>query len=109
MPTLPARFINKPKFRNTMTVTVQYKGQLRLTMGLDSEEVRVPEGVSIEILLKDLAERGGKEFAEIALDGDGLPLRTLLVAIDGIQVTDLRLPIDAHVKEITLIPPIAGG
>jgi len=92
-----------------MTVTVQYRGQLSFAMGLDSEEVHLQEGVSVEVLLKGLAERGGGEFAEIALDGDGVPRRTLLVAIDGIQVTDLEVPIDDHVNEITLIPPIAGG
>ena len=109
MSTFPGRLSNKLKLLSTMIVTVQYRGQLSFAMGLDFEEVHLREGTSIEMLLKELAERGGEKFGEIALDGEGVPLRTLLVAVDGIQVTDFRVPIDDQVKEITLIPPIAGG
>ena len=92
-----------------MPVTVHYRGQLATAMGADSEEIELGQNESIQSLLKGLADRGGKDFAEIVMDGDGAPRRTLLVAVDGQQIIDLDEPLDIGVVEITLIPPISGG
>ena len=42
-------------------------------------------------------------------DSEGRQRRTLLVAIDGEQVVDFESPISDGAREITLMPPIAGG
>lgn len=92
-----------------MSVIIHYRGQLASAMGVDSEELDIAQASSIRSVLQEISARGGGAFAEIALDDYGAPRRTLLVAIDGEQITDFGLKIASHVKEITLIPPIAGG
>ena len=92
-----------------MTVIIHYRGQLASAMGVDSEEVNIEQASSIRSVLQELSARAGSAFAEIALDENGVPRRTLLVAIDGEQITDFGMELAPHVKEITLIPPIAGG
>ena len=92
-----------------MAVIIHYRGQLATAMGVDSEEVDIGQASSIRSLLQELSARAGGAFAEIALDVNGVPRRTLLVAIDGEQITDFGMEIASDVKEITLIPPIAGG
>jgi molybdopterin converting factor small subunit len=92
-----------------MPVTVHYRGQLSTAMGADSEEIELGQNESIQSLLQGLAKRGSKDFADIVLDDDGAPRRTLLVAVDGQQVVGLDELLDTGVHEITLIPPISGG
>lgn len=92
-----------------MTISIHYRGQLASAMGLESEVADIEQGSSVCSILQDLAGRAGDAFSEIALDANGVPRRTLLVAIDGEQVTDFGKEITSHVNEITLIPPISGG
>ena len=92
-----------------MTINIHYRGQLANAMGVDSEELDIVPPSSISSILQGLAEKGGGAFADIALDADGVPRRTLLVAVDGEQVTDFSMEVSPNVNEITLIPPIAGG
>ena len=92
-----------------MTINIHYRGQLANAMGVDNEEIDIVPPSSIDSILQGLAERGGSAFAEIALDADGAPRRTLLVAVDGEQVVDFSMELAPDVNEITLIPPNAGG
>ncbi|MFP6873974.1 MAG: MoaD/ThiS family protein [Verrucomicrobiales bacterium] len=92
-----------------MRIILNFRGQLANALGGSSEKIDVDCGSSINSILQDLALRGGTAFTDIAFDSHGTPSRTLLVAVDGEQVTDFGMALASHTKEITFIPPIAGG
>lgn len=92
-----------------MTIQIHYRGQLATAMGVDSEDIEIDHHSSVSAILQDLAKRAGPDFASIALDDDGVPRRTLLIAVDGEQVADYGKELAAGTNEITLIPPISGG
>ena len=60
-------------------------------------------------MIADLVAELGDGVREIVCDSEGQQRRTLLVAIDGEQVVDFESPLGGDVREITLMPPIAGG
>lgn len=93
-----------------MTVQLNYRGQLAIAAKSPSEVINPRPGTSIADLIRAAAARHGQDFARLVLADDGTFRSTLLVALDGDQVQnpeDTRLPETA--KEITLLPPIAGG
>ncbi len=92
-----------------MTVRLNYRGQLAGAAGRSSEEVEADPADTVLSLVLAAARRAGGEFEAMVFDGDGAPRRTLLVASDGEQVVDLSVPVGEDVREITLMPPIAGG
>ena len=92
-----------------MRITLNFRGQIATALGGSSDQVDVDTGASINSILQDLALCGGEAFTDIAFDSHGKPNRTLLVAVDGEQATDFEMALAPHVKEITFIPPIAGG
>jgi molybdopterin converting factor small subunit len=90
-------------------VRVHYCGQLGIAAGRGHAEIPVEDGVTIGDFVRALAERTGGEFARLVLDGEGKLRSTLLVAVDGEQVADFARAIEGNVREVTLLPPIAGG
>jgi molybdopterin converting factor small subunit len=92
-----------------MRIALNFRGQLANALGGSSDQIDINSSSSINSILNGLALRGGEAFTEIAFDSHGRPSRTLLVAVDGEQITDFEMAIAPHAKEITFIPPIAGG
>ncbi len=92
-----------------MKVQLNYRGQLAAASGTASEAVEVAAGDSVLAIVGDAARRIGGEFEAMVFGPDGEARRTLLVAVDGEQAVDLSAPIGGGVREITLMPPIAGG
>ena len=93
-----------------MTIQLNYRGQLALAAKAPSEEINPRPGTTIADLIKAAAARHGQDFAKLILASDGSFRSTLLVALDGEQIQnpeEAQLPETA--KEITLLPPIAGG
>ena len=92
-----------------MNVTVQLRGQLATAAGRGEAGRELAPGESLTGLIAALADEHGEAFREIVFDGEGRQRRTLLVAVDGEQAVDFDAPIGEGVREITLMPPIAGG
>ena len=92
-----------------MRITLNFRGQIATALGESSVQFDVHSGATINSIIQDLAQRGGVAFTDIAFDSHGKPNRTLLVAVDGEQSTDFEIAIAPETKEITFIPPIAGG
>jgi molybdopterin synthase sulfur carrier subunit len=94
-----------------MKLRVQYMAQLRSAVGRAEEEVELPEGSSLAILLDHLAALRGHEAAKHLLAPSGDALHSLLVIVNDsakpapLASTTLLQPGDT----ITLLPPIAGG
>ena len=92
-----------------MKVTVRYRGQLATAMGVASEEMELPQGSTPASLVREISARASDGFASLMVDGDGVPRRSLLVAIDGEQAVDYDEVLCDEVREVVLMPPIAGG
>lgn len=92
-----------------MRIVINFRGQLANALGGSSDQIEVNSSSSINSILQDLAFRGGTAFTDIAFDCHGKPSRTLLVAVDGEQITDFEMALAPDTQEITFIPPIAGG
>ena len=89
---------------------VHYSGQLALASSVTEETIDIAEGAStVQDVVARLAERHGEAFKKLIYHEDGHIERTLFMALDGEQVTDLAMPLTAAHQELMLMPPIAGG
>jgi molybdopterin converting factor small subunit len=92
-----------------MKVTVKYSAQARVATGLSSEEVELDEPTSIHDLVVRLSRQHGTAFRRLALDANGCPHPSLLVAIGDDQVRSGDHRKVAPGEIITIITPMSGG
>ena len=93
-----------------MTIQLNYRGQLAMAAMRPSEEIDPRPGTKISDIIRAAAARNGHEFAKLVLASDGSFRNTLLIALDGEQVQNPdQAVLPASAREITLLPPIAGG
>jgi len=93
-----------------MTIQLNYRGQLAIAASSPTEEINPRPGTSIADVIRAAAARHGKDFSKLILGEDGNFRSTLLIALDGDQIQDPEeTQIPESAKEITLLPPIAGG
>jgi molybdopterin converting factor small subunit len=92
-----------------MKVTVKYAAQARVATGLAAEDVELDEPTTVHDLVIRLARQHGSAFRRLALDANGCPHPSLLVAIgdDQVRSGDHRKVTSGEV--ITIITPISGG
>ncbi len=93
-----------------MTIQLNYRGQLAIAAKGSTEEINPRPGTPVADLIRAAAARHGEEFSKLILAADGTGRSTLLIALDGEQIQDpeeTKLPEGA--RELTLLPPIAGG
>ena len=92
-----------------MKVTFRYTSQLATAAGSSEETIETETGSALLSLLRDLSSKHGPGFAKFVVDEDGNVTPTLVVAVNGSQVSveDLvSLDTDA---EVMLITPMSGG
>ncbi len=92
-----------------MTLRLHYSGQLSLACERSDETLEIENGATVGEVVHLLAQKHGKSFQKFVLNNAGDVESTLFLALDGEQVTDLSLPIQADHRELMLMPPIAGG
>lgn len=92
-----------------MKVTVKYSAQARVATGLSSEEIELDEPTTVHDLVIRLSRQHGSAFRRLALDANGCPHPSLLVAIGDQQVRpgDHRKVVQG--ETITILTPISGG
>jgi molybdopterin converting factor small subunit len=92
-----------------MKVTVKYSAQARVATGLSSEELELEEPTTVHDLVIRLARQHGTAFRRLALDANGCPHPSLLVAIgdDQVRSGDHRKVVSG--ETVTIITPISGG
>jgi molybdopterin converting factor small subunit len=92
-----------------MKVTVKYAAQARVATGLSSEVVELDEPTTVHDLVIRLARQHGTAFRRLALDANGCPHPSLLVAIgdDQVRAGDHRKVASGEI--VTIITPISGG
>lgn len=93
-----------------MEITIQYTGQLAGIAGTSEETVTVAGDGRLKSLVDELAERHGRKYADLVLDGEGRLHPSLLVIVDGEQIDGDRAALDLEgVRTVMLMTPIAGG
>jgi molybdopterin converting factor small subunit len=92
-----------------MKVTVKYGAQARVATGIPVEEVEFDGPLTVHDLVLRLARQHGSAFRRLALDDNGRPHPSLLVAIgdDQVRAGDPRRV--AAGETITILTPISGG
>jgi len=92
-----------------MKVTFRYTSQLAAAVGASEEILETESGSALLGLLRDLAAKHGSDFAKFVVDADGNVVSTLVVAVNGSQVSVEELvSLDSN-SEVMLITPMSGG
>ena len=92
-----------------MKVTFRYTSQLATAAGSSEEVVETENGSALLGLLRDLSAKHGPDFAKFVVDADGNLVPTLVVAVNGVQVSTEELPSLDTDAEVMLITPMSGG
>jgi molybdopterin converting factor small subunit len=93
-----------------MRIRVQFTAQLRTAVGRTADEVELPDGSSLAVLVRHLAENLEGAGPHL-VSADGQIHRSLLVVVNDSAVT-VRDAAAAALRDgdaVTLLPPIAGG
>ena len=92
-----------------MKITVRYPAQLAQAAGPKEETIESEESLDLMNLLQGKCSEHGSEFAKFVVDIAGKPVSTLVVALNGTQVS-LDSPIEINRDaEILLVTPMSGG
>lgn len=97
-----------------MQVSVRFFTSLREIANKKEETLKFPEGekVTVDTVLKKLAQRYGKRFAEYVYDGKTGEVRGFLqFLINGRSVTALN-GLQTELKDgdvLAILPPVSGG
>ena len=81
-------------------VTVRYFAGARAAAGVDAEQVAVPDGDTVDDVLRALRDRHGPRLAQV------LTASSLL--LDEVAVRDRALPLPSGAV-LDVLPPFAGG
>ena len=92
-----------------MSITFRYTSQLAEAAGTSKETVEDDQKADLLSLLRDLSAKHGHEFAKFVVDSEGEAVATLVVAVNGVQVSlDDPVALEAD-AEVMLITPMSGG
>jgi molybdopterin synthase sulfur carrier subunit len=97
-----------------LQVSVRFFTSLREIANKKEETLKFPEGekVTVDTVLKKLAQRYGKRFAEYVYDGKTGEVRGFLqFLINGRSVTALN-GLQTELKDgdvLAILPPVSGG
>jgi molybdopterin converting factor small subunit len=92
-----------------MKVFVKYSAQAREATGLGVEEIELDEPITVHDLVLRLSRQHGSAFARLALDANGCPHPSLLLAIGDEQIRPHDSRKVAHGETVTILTPISGG
>ena len=92
-----------------MKVTFRYTSQLATAAGSSEEVVESENGFALLGLLRELSSKHGSDFAKFVVDEDGNVAPTLVVAVNGSQVSVEDLVSLDPDSEVMLITPMSGG
>lgn len=92
-----------------MQVTIQYSGQLKLAVGRADERLELPEGATLDDLVRALAERHDNGARRFFVDEAGEMQPTLMLVVNNRQVPAGTRQTLADGDEVMLLQPISGG
>ena len=94
-----------------MRLRVQYTAQIRAAANKSEDEVELPDGSNLAVLIDHLTVRLGREAAVHLVTSSGEPHRSLLIIVNEslIASTQTSATVLRTGDVVTFLPPIAGG
>lgn len=92
-----------------MQVTIQYSGQLKLAVGRGDEQLELPEGATVDDLVRALAQRHDNGARRFFVDDTGKAQPTLMVVVNNRQVPAGTKQVLSDGDEVMILQPISGG
>lgn len=92
-----------------MQVTIQYSGQLKLAVGHGEERLELPEGATLDDLVRALAQRHDNGTRRFFVNDAGHAQPTLMLVVNNRQVPAGTRQVLADGDEIVILQPISGG
>lgn len=90
-----------------MRITFEYLAQLKRAVGTSRETLDLPDGSTLGLALRHLAQLHGVAFSQLVLDEAQKPNPSLLFFVGEEQADSDRPLQDGDV--ITILAPMAGG
>ena len=91
-----------------MRVTVHYTTQLRSALNCNQEDVELPAGSTVGLLLEKLAVQHASPFAQYVVDGDRL-MPNIIVTVGDQQVINMTQHKLNPGDVVTILSAISGG
>jgi len=92
-----------------MKIVVEYTAQVKKAAGIGKEEFEVPEGTTLQELVKTAAESHADSLKPILFpEGDDLHPSILLFVSNDQVLWDESLTLEPH-QSVTILSPISGG
>ncbi|HUF64199.1 MAG TPA: hypothetical protein VMN36_19135 [Verrucomicrobiales bacterium] len=92
-----------------LPIRLHYAAQLGLAAGCSEETALVAPGTLLSETLQSLASNRSPLFRQLLFDENDCPRRSLVVAVDGVQLADLADFRLRQSHDILLLTPMAGG
>lgn len=95
-------------------VEVRYVGLVRNAVERSREELELPEGITLRVLLQHLSELHGEDFRASVLRRDGVPRRNVRILVNGKSLDfpeglKAELTGGSKVSIMVAVMAIAGG
>ena len=92
-----------------MKLRIHYTTQLKAELGIDTEEIEVPEGSRFSNVLGMLTQRYPDAFGRLVVAVDGRLMPSILPCIDDEQISPDDDPVLEAGSSVTLLSAISGG
>ena len=92
-----------------MKLTIHYTTQLKAELGIDSEELVLPDGSRFADVVSALAERHVLAFQRLVIDDRGRLLPSILPCVGDEQILSGENPDLSDGDDVTFLSAISGG
>ncbi len=90
-------------------VRVSYCGQARAAAGVETEDVELNGACTPADLLVKVAQLRGDNLRRMILDGNAKPHPSVLLFVDGEQISVNAAVALKDGDEVEIVPPMSGG
>ncbi|MCH2114938.1 MAG: hypothetical protein MK171_08525 [Pirellulales bacterium] len=104
----PLRF-GTGRMPKTVNVTITYTAQLARAAGVEQESATAMQGSPLTLLLRDRAVACSAEMKELLFDSDDTLRKSIVVVVDGSQITNPDSFSLERDHDLFLMMPISGG
>ena len=94
---------------NTIQIKLTYSAQLAHEAGTSGETLQVPTGTPLLELLADRSSQQSARFGELLFSDGNRLRRSIVVAVNGTQVSDGASCVLTEDSDVLVLTPLAGG
>ncbi len=94
---------------DTMKLQIHYTTQVKAALGIDHEEIELPDGARLNDIISILTEKYPEPFGRFVVDPMGKLLPSILPCVDDAQVLPSDNPQLTDGASVTFLSAISGG